>query len=381
MTDQTAAGDRNGRARARRWLGGVSVLVVLVHSAATRAAQDGVPASKQTKRPAYPRTNLATGYQAVASWPVHSKDLTWGAMAGITIDRSDQIWTFNRGAVPVQVYTADGKLVRSWGQGQFREPHQVRIDQKGNVWLADSGLHVVRKYTPEGKLLLTLGTPGESGEDSTHLNRPTDMAVAAGGDVFITDGYGNNRVVQFDERGQFVRTWGRLGTGPGQFSLPHSIALDSGGRLFVADRNNARVQVFDQTGRFLDEWRDLVVPWHIVVTEHDEIYVCGSSPMRWPKLPIPGLLVGIPPKDQLIMVLTPAGRVTRLWTFPIGTRSGELEWVHALAVDRQGNLYLGDIQGRRAQKFLKLEAASRSPEIVKKVLPKRDDPVQRTSKP
>ena len=127
----------------------------------------------------------------------------------------------------------------------------------------------------------------------------------------------------------------------------------------MADRNNARVQVFDQAGRFLDEWRDLLVPWHIVVTERDEIYVCGSSPMRWPKLPIPGLIVGIPPKDQLIMVFTPDGRVTRLWTFPKGQRSGELDWVHALAVDRQGNLYLGDIQGRRAQKFLRLEPAGR----------------------
>ena len=332
-------------------------------------------------RPSYPRTNLSTGYEVVPSWPARSKDLTWGAVAGIAISPSDQIWTFNRGAVPVQVYTAEGELVRSWGQGQFREPHQVRIDRNGGVWLVDSGLHVVKKFTPEGKLLLTLGTAGEPGEDSTHLNRPTDVAVAPGGDIFVADGYGNNRVVHFDERGQFVGTWGSLGSGPGQFSLPHSIALDSRGRLFVADRNNARVQVFDQAGRFLDEWRDLLVPWHIVITERDEIYVCGSSPMRWPKLPIPGLIVGIPPKDQLIMVFTPDGRVTRLCTFPKGQHSGELDWVHALAVDRRGNLYLGDIQGRRAQKFLRLEPAGREGPMAKDGRPKRDDPVQRAGKP
>jgi streptogramin lyase len=345
------------------------------------AAQDRAAESKPSDRPAYPRIDLATSYQVNSSWPVRPKDLTWGAMAGIAVDLSGEVWTFNRGTVPVQVYTSDGKLVRSWGEGQFGEPHQVRIDPNGNVWLADSGLHVVRKYTPQGKVLLTLGTPGESGEDSTHLNRPTDVAVSASGDVFVADGYGNNRVVHFDGRGRFVRAWGSLGTGPGQFSLPHSIALDSHGRLLVADRNNARVQVFDQTGRFLDEWRDLLVPWHIYVTEHDEIYVCGSSPMRWPRLPIPGLLLGIPPKDQLIMVFTPDGRATRLWTFPLGQRSGELDWFHALAVDRQGNLYVGDIQGRRAQKFVKLEAAGRSPEVVKKGLPKRDDPVQRAGQP
>jgi hypothetical protein len=344
-------------------------------------AQVAAPVSTQGGHVAYPRTNLATGYDVVHSWPDRPKGLEWGAMAGISIGLADEVWTFNRGAVPVQVYTRDGKFVRSWGQGQFREPHQVRIDQTGNVWLADSGLHVVRKFTPEGQLLLTLGVAGEPGEDSTHLNRPTDMAVSNGGDIFVSDGYGNNRIVHFDASGRFVATWGGLGTGPGQFSLPHSIALDSQGRLFVADRNNARVQVFDQAGHFLGEWRDLLVPWHIVITERDEIYVCGSSPMRWPRLPIPGLLVGIPPKDQLIMVFTPDGRVTRLWTFPPGKRPGELEWVHALAVDRQGNLYAGDIQGRRAQKFLKLEPAGRYPEVAKKTLPKVDEPVQRAGHP
>ena len=106
-----------------------------------------------------------------------------------------------------------------------------------------------------------------------------------------------------------------LGVGQGNFSLPHSIAFTRRAG-FTADRNNARVQVFNQSGQFLAEWRDLMVPWHIVVSESDDIVVCGSSPMRWPKLPIPGLPVGIPPKDQVVMVFTPDGRVKRLWTFP-----------------------------------------------------------------
>ena len=117
------------------------------------------------------------------------------------------------------------------------------------------------------------------------------------------------------------------------------------------------------------------------MTERDEIYVCGSSPMRWPRIPIPGLIVGIPPKDQLIMVFTPDGRATQLSTFPKGQHSGELDWVHAMAVDRQGNLYLGDIQGRRAQKFLRLEPAGRSRKSPRSPHPKRDDPVQRTGNP
>jgi DNA-binding beta-propeller fold protein YncE len=189
-----------------------------------------------------------------------------------------------------------------------------------------------------------------AGDDAAHFNRPTDVAVAPSGDVFVADGYSNNRIVQFDASGNFVKSWGELGVAPGKFNLPHSIAVDSKGRLCVADRNNVRIQVFDQSGRLLDEWRGLLVPWHIVVTEADELYVCGSSPMRWPRLPIPGLIVGIPPKDQLVMVFDPDGRAKRLWTFPKGTRLGP-----RLAVDRRGNLYLGDIQGRRPQRFLRLE--------------------------
>jgi hypothetical protein len=357
------------------------VLFLLSCLVSTSAAQDREQAPKDAVRTSYPRINLSTGYEVISSWPAGHKDLAWGAVAGIAIGPEDQVWTFNRGTVPVQVYSANGELLRSWGEGLFREPHQVRIDRQGDVWLVDSGQHCVRKYTPDGKLLLTLGTPGEPGEDSSHLNRPTDVAITSAGDLFVTDGYGNNRVVHFDRQGRFVTAWGSLGVGPGQFSLPHSIAVDSQGRLYVADRNNARLQVFDQTGRFLDEWRDLLVPWHIVITDRDEIYVCGSSPMRWPRIPIPGLVVGVPPKDQLVMVFAPDGRVLRLYTFLKGRQPGELDWVHALAVDRRGNLYLGDIQGRRAQKFIRLEPAVRHGDVAKKSQPRRDEPVERAGKP
>jgi hypothetical protein len=344
-------------------------------------AQGRVPDQKRPGRPSYPRINLAAGYEVDPSWPKRPTDIAWGALAGIAIGPSQEVWTFNRGTVPVQVYSATGEPLRTWGQGEFQEPHQVRIDGKGNIWLVDSGLHMVRKYTAEGNPLLTLGTKGIPGEDSSHFNRPTDVAVTSRGDIFVADGYGNNRIVHYDHGGRFVKTWGKLGVAPGMFSIPHSIAVDSTGRLYVADRNNARVQVFDQSGGFQAEWRDLMVPWHIVVTENDEITVCGSSPMRWPKLAIPGLIVGIPPKDQLVMVFTPDGRVKRLWTFPKGQRPGELDWVHALAVDRLGNLYLGDIQGRRAQKFLRLDSAGAEREIANDDQPKPDKSIERTRKP
>ncbi len=309
----------------------------------------------------YPRVNVASGYLVDPAWPQHADLPAWGEMPGIAVDRHDHVWTFNRGALPVQVFTPDGKVVRTWGQGVIEKAHHIRVDHDSNIWITDIGLHVVRQFTPEGELLRTLGTPGEAGEDSTHFNQPTDVAVTPQGHIFVSDGYGNNRIVHFDPQGQYLGAWGSVGSLPGQFSLPHALAIDSTGLIYVADRNNARIQVFDQTGTFRTEWRDLLVPWHLWITPDDSIYACGSSPMRWAtKLPVPGMMVGIPPKDQLLMKLDRTGRIERLWTFPLGTvgemKPGELCWVHALALDSQGNLYMGDIQGHRAQKYIPLDS-------------------------
>ncbi len=157
----------------------------------------------------------------------------------------------------------------------------MKLDRHGNVWLADSGNHVILQCTPQGNVIRTLGTRGVAGCDERHFNRPADMAITAAGDVFVADGYGNARVVHFDKNGKFVKAWGQLGTGPGEFSLPHAIALDSRGRLYVADRNNVRIQVFDQDGKLLDQWPNIVVPCAFWMTRDDELWVCGSSPMPW----------------------------------------------------------------------------------------------------
>ena len=239
----------------------LSVLLAAVVAPAEVWGQDAEPRpSPQSVQSANPRTSLATGYAVDSGWPTRSPALDWGAVAGIAIGRDGEIWTFHRGEEPVRVFSTSGELLRSWGRGEFREPHQLRIDGGGNVWLVDSGLHVVRKYSSKCELLLTLGTKGVTGEDPAHFNRPTDVAVAPSGDVFVADGYGNNRIVHFDPSGKFVKSWGELGVAPGKFNLPHSIAVDSKGRLYVADRNNVRIQVFDQSGRFLDEWREFGGP-------------------------------------------------------------------------------------------------------------------------
>jgi len=177
------------------------------------------------------------------------------------------------------------------------------------------------------------------------------MAVLPTGDIFVTDGYGNRRVMHFDAAGKYVNQWGREGTEPGRFALPHSIVADSHGRLYVADRENARIQVFDTKGNLLAVWPDLMTPWGLWLTKKEELWVCGSSPVKDDT----GKWLVYPPSDQVLMKLSLKGKVLlrvplKKTTAPPG-KVGELNWVHAIAVDSKGNLYLGDIQGHRAQKF------------------------------
>ncbi len=323
----------------------VCLFIVLVFALDT-AAQE----------PKYPKVNLAIAYQVDAKWPQRPDDMPWGAMPGIAVDANDHVYLFTRSSEPVQVYTADGKFVRSWGKGVLKDAHHLKIDHDGNVWVADIGRHVVEKYTSDGKHLLTLGTEGVAGRDKKHLNMPTDMAITKAGDIFVADGYGNARIVHFDKHGHYVKDWGELGHAPGQFSIPHAIAVDSKNRIYVADRNNVRVQVFNTDGKLLDEWRNVIVPWGFCVTKDDEIWVCGSSPMQWRETD--GAL-GCPPKDQVFMKFNGDGKLLQLWTAPKGfdglERPGECNWVHAIAVDSKGNVYVGDIIGRRAQKFVRKE--------------------------
>jgi len=298
--------------------------------------------------------NMVIWYEVDPTWPQRPARLTWGQTPGVAVDQEDRVWVFTRSEPPVQVYDADGRFIRAWGENMVDMAHYLKIDHDGNIWIADCGRHVVRKLTAEGKLLLTLGMLDEPGNDEKHFNLPTDMAIAHSGDVFVADGYGNTRIVHFDSKGRFIKAWGKKGTGPGEFNLPHAIAVDSTGRLYIADRDNARVEIFDQSGEFLAEWRNILVPWGFWVSEADDIWVCGSSPMRWRK---GQENLGCPPKDQLFMKFNPAGKVLQHWTVPKGRdgreKSGEVNWVHGIALDSKGNVYLSDIIGKRIQKFVR----------------------------
>ncbi len=286
-----------------------------------------------------------------ATWPRKPDHFKWSQMPGITVDTRDQIYIFTRSQPAVQVYQADGTFLRAWNVEDFSGAHHIRIGPEGNVWTANIKNHVVRKYSPEGKLLLTLGQAGRAGADRRHFDKPTDMAVLPTGDIFVSDGYGNRRVMHFDATGKYVNQWGQAGSKPGRFALPHSIVADSHGRLYVADRENARIQVFDTKGKLLAVWADIITPWGLWLTKKEELWVCGSSPVK----DNTGKWLVNPPPDQIVMKLNQKGKVLlrvplQKTTAPPG-KVGELNWVHGIAVDSQGNLYLGDIQGHRAQKF------------------------------
>jgi DNA-binding beta-propeller fold protein YncE len=303
----------------------------------------------------YPRVDAATGYSIDPTWPQKPKGYSWEAVTGMAVDKNDHVFVFNRGTPPVQVYDASGKLIRAWGEEYIKGAHQLRIDPEGNVWVADINHHQVMQFTPTGRLLRTLGTKGKTGKDAKHFNMPTDMAITPEGDIFVADGYGNARIVHFDRKGNYVKEWGTLGSKPGEFSIPHAIVYTKG-RLYVADRNNVRVQVFHTSGKLLDSWNNIVTPWGLYVTAREELWVCGSSPMRWRKS---DKALGCPPKDQVLMRFTLDGKLKQLWTVPKGTDGkeapGELNWVHCIAEDSRGNLYVGDIIGKRAQKFTREE--------------------------
>jgi len=306
--------------------------------------------------PTYPKVNTAVAYKADPTWPQRPEGYEWGAVPGIAIDKHGEIYVFTRAPKPVQVYDANGKLLRSFGEGVVKGAHHLKIDDQGNVWTTDVNDHTVRKWSREGKLLMTLGVPNKAGRDQTHFYMPTDVAIAHDGDIYVSDGYGNARIVHFDRNGRYKNEWGMLGSKPGQFSIPHAIAVDSKKNIYVADRNNVRIQKFDPNGKLVDIWENIVTPWGFWVTPTDDIWVCGSSPMQWRKED--GAL-GCPPKDQVFMRFDPQGKLRQMWTVPKGfdglERPGECNWVHCIAVDAKGNIYVGDIIGKRAQRFLRVE--------------------------
>ena len=310
-----------------------------------------------------------SGYHVVHHWPVVPEDLVLGAVAGVGVDANDNVLVFCRAgrlwqdpfdsrpiARPtVLLFDGRGGALRdAWGANRFALPHGLSVDHEDNVWLTDVALHQVYKFSHDGRPLLTLGERGVPGNDSAHFTCPTDVAVAPDGSFYVSDGYGNARVVKFAADGRFLFEWGTNGNGPGQFDLPHAIVLDAAGRAYVADRSNARVQIFDGDGRYLSEWKGPMFgrPYDIAIAADGTAFVAdgGDQPDG-------------PPDRSGVAVAQPDGTVlARFGRF--GHYDGEFAMAHAIATATDGSVYVGDITGMRVQKFVRSRPGQASHNIA-----------------
>lgn len=284
-------------------------------------------------------------YQVVHGWPQLPEGYAFGQVSGVGVDSHHHVFVFHRGEPPVFCFDgATGKVVASWGDGMFAKPHGLAIDHQDNVWVTDIELHQVFKFTHDGELLMTVGVKRMPGLDAEHLNGPADVAVTPTGDFYVADGYGNSRVAKFSAQGEFLFDWGKKGGQPGEFDLPHGIAVDGDGRVYVADRGNSRLQIFDANGKFLAEWKkpELGRPWDVAMGPDGRVYVMDG-----------GDLMPKPPDRGRVVILDRKGNVLDEFG-SFGSYDGQFYWGHALAIDASGDVYVGDVNvGMRVQKFMR----------------------------
>jgi DNA-binding beta-propeller fold protein YncE len=216
-------------------------------------------------------------YRAVSDFFKLPNDWHPGEVSGVALNSKGHIFVFQRARPMLSEFNASGNFIREIGAGLFAHPHGLRIDSDDNIWTTDDGDHLVLKLSPEGRVLLVLGRRGTAAEADWLFNQPTDIAFARDGDFYVSDGYGNSRVMKFDHDGRFLKSWGRYGTGQGEFNLPHSIVVDEARRVYVADRENQRIQIFDSDGQFLKQWTGIGYPYGLFITPDQHIWIADGG--------------------------------------------------------------------------------------------------------
>ncbi len=344
-----------------------------------------------------PTNSLSNPYQTIKDWAKMPEGRVWGSTSAVEIDKDGKsIWVAERcgqnscldratgqmSPLPsVLKFDASGKLVKSFGEGMLIFPHGIFVDREGNVWVTDGQDNApqsargegprgegprgsgpvgprpgatkgnqVYKFSPEGKLLMTLGKPGGAAEPD-YFYQPNDVLVAPNGDIFVSEGHGagNNRILKFSKDGKLIKSWGKLGTGPGDFDQPHSLAMDSRGRLFVGDRNNNRIQIFDQDGKFIADWKQFSRPSGVYIDKKDILYVADSESESvsrnhdgWKR----GIRIGSA-KDGTLLAFIPDPETRKRPEFS-GTSAAE-----GVAADTQGNVYGAEVGPRAVKRYVK----------------------------
>jgi hypothetical protein len=295
-------------------------------------------------------------YEVVEGWGQVPEGIRLGPdIPTVATDSEDRVYVFNRSEHPVAVFESDGRFLGTWGENIFTgRPHGITITPDDIVYCTDDLDHTVRKFTTDGKLLQTLGTPNQPSDSGyvpnpSHslasikrgagpFNRPTRVAVAQNGDLYITDGYGNARVHRFTAAGELIQSWGEPGDGPGQFNLPHSVWVHTDGRVFVCDRENARVQVFNPTGEYVGGWNPLGRPQDLSIDKDNHLFMSVMPSIEGARTLAEKVMTESVPSHICICDLE--GELLAKWG---KTNYGEMDSfvsAHGMCLDSQGNWYV-----------------------------------------
>ena len=263
-------------------------------------------------------------YRAVAGWGGGPDGWEFGVVSSMAADSEDRVHIIDREPNPaIVVLDRDGVLQRTWGQDFFKVPHSIWIDEDDLIYITDCGLHTVTIHSPSGELISTIGTPGEPGAPGKPFNRPTWAIRADDGELYVTDGYGQNLVHRFSAGGELLQTWGGDGKEPGQFDVPHCVRIDSRNRVLVVDRTNERVQIFDREGSFQGEWTHLMAANDLYIDDDDVVYL-AEAPRR-------------------ISILDLDGNVITQWGEE-GTGPGQMvDHPHGIWADSRGDIYMCEV--------------------------------------
>lgn len=293
-------------------------------------------------------------YQVVEGWEQLPEGFTHRDCVGVGVDARDNVYLFTRGQSRVLVYSREGAFLRCWGEDLFTpRTHGLTVGPDDRVYCVDEGNQCVYVFTPAGGLLTTLGVPGvaadtgydgrtpESIRGGPPFNRPTNVAIAPGGEIYVSDGYGNCKIHRFSATGTLLQSWGEPGAGPGQFHLPHGLRVAADGRVFVADRENDRIQIFSPDGRFLEQWTDVQWPTNIAIDGAGNIYVAELWWRVGDRSPAHGEIVDDRPGR--VSIFDAAGRLLTRWGGPDRCAPGNFVAPHDICVDARGDLYVAEV--------------------------------------
>jgi DNA-binding beta-propeller fold protein YncE len=279
-------------------------------------------------------------FQVVDGWGALPEGWSYGEVAGVAVDSNDNVYVMNRSVHPIIVFNSDGDFLRTWGEGQFPgRTHAIYIDPQDNVYCVDDQAHCIFVFDVFGDLKRTIGVPGTGSKkwSGIPLNLPTDVAVSpATGDIYVTDGYGNSRIHRYSADGQLIHSWGSPGTGPSEFAWPHNVEINNDGVLFINDRENYRMQIFDGDGKLLDIWYDVFRPDALGFDPAGNLVVGELCPEPF--------LADAPNIGHRLSILDQSGKVLQRLGDPLeGVELGQFLAPHGLKVDSQGSIYVGEV--------------------------------------